>query len=142
MKQIILALSLIYLVSCSQMPTKNKTNCGKYGDFCSVKVVDYYDGDTFFVDLPQEHHIFGDRLGVRVKGIDTPELRNRDLEAKALAYAAKAYTKETVFRAKKVDLVNCSKGKYFRIVCDVIIDRRRNLAKELMARGLAVPYDK
>ena len=139
---IFITVAVIYFTSCSMLPKAEKRNCGKYGDFCNVKVVDFYDGDTFFIDLAHEHHIFGDRLGVRVKGVNTPELRSSSQFEKMAARAARDYTKQNLLEAKKVDLLDCTKGKYFRIVCYVKIDRDRDLSQELLDKGLAVPYDK
>ena len=40
----------------------------------SDQIVDVYDGDTFKIDLPSQHPLFGDDLSIRVLGIDTPEI--------------------------------------------------------------------
>ena len=46
-----------------------------------------------------------------------------------------------IFRdAERVDLKNIERGKYFRIVADVIVDGE-SLADILIETGLAVPYD-
>ena len=39
------------------------------------QIVEVYDGDTFKVDLPGMHALFGDDLSIRVLGIDTPEMK-------------------------------------------------------------------
>ena len=39
------------------------------------QIVDIYDGDTFKVDLPSQHPLFGADLSIRVFGIDTPEIK-------------------------------------------------------------------
>jgi len=36
------------------------------------QIVEVYDGDTFKIDLPSQHPLFGDDISVRVLGIDTP----------------------------------------------------------------------
>ena len=118
-------------------------NCGnKSNQFCQVKVVGLYDGDTFYVDIPKIHTLFGKRLGIRVLGIDTPELRGGTVETKAQGQLAKYFTKNLLDNAKRVDLKDCVKGKYFRIVCDVWIDNSVNLTQELLKANLGVPYDK
>ncbi len=58
------------------------------------QIVEVYDGDTFKVDLPSQHPLFGDDISVRVLGIDTPELKGSSDEIKALAYKAKNRTQE------------------------------------------------
>ena len=41
----------------------------------SDQIVEVYDGDTFKIDLPGMHALFGDNLSIRVLGIDTPEMK-------------------------------------------------------------------
>jgi len=114
--------------------------CGKVSrNFCNVKVVDLYDGDTFYINLPKVPSLLGKRLGIRVKGIDTPEIRGGSAYEKAMAKKAKIFTKKMLDGARKVDLKSCVRGKYFRIVCNVYIDGK-SLAKALVRNGLAVKY--
>lgn len=140
--------TVIFLLSSCATRNKNEykkpksKNCGKYGDFCNVKVVGVYDGDTFYIDLPKEHSLFGERLGIRVRGIDTPEIRTKSPFEKWAAYKAKDFTSNFLATAKKVDLTECSRGKYFRLVCHAIADKKYNLGEQLLEQGLAVPYDK
>ena len=49
------------------------------------QVVDVYDGDTFKIDLPNMHPLFGDDISIRLFGVDTPEMRGTTDEVKALA---------------------------------------------------------
>lgn len=115
--------------------------CGNSSkNFCNVKVLSVYDGDTFFVHIPKVHPLFGERLGVRVFGIDTPELRGGSNYEKAMAKKAKEFTKDMLDNAKKVDLNDCVKGKYFRIVCSIKCDDK-DLGQELIKNKLAVPYN-
>ena len=46
------------------------------------QVVEVYDGDTFKINLPSEHPLFGDNLAIRIFGIDTPELKGSSDEVK------------------------------------------------------------
>ena len=39
------------------------------------QIVEVYDGDTFKIDLPSQHPLFGDDISVRVLGSETPELK-------------------------------------------------------------------
>lgn len=121
---------------------KSHAKCGNNSNnFCNVKVVSVYDGDTFFIDLPKVHPLFGKRLGVRVWGVNTPEMRSRSIYEKAMAKKAKKYTQDFIERSKKVTLINCKKGKYFRIVCAVLGDNE-DLATHLIKNGLGVEYMK
>ena len=104
------------------------------------QVVEVYDGDTFKIDLPSQHPLFGDDLSIRIFGIDTPEMRGTTDEVKALAIEAKQLTEETLKGAGMIELRNPQRGKYFRIVSEVWIDGE-SLAEKLKAKGLAKDYD-
>lgn len=104
------------------------------------QVVEVYDGDTFKIDLPGVHPLFGDNLPIRVKGIDTPELRGTSEEVKALAEQARELTENTLKGAEKIELRNPERGKYFRIVAEVWVDGKA-LATMLKEKGLAQDYD-
>jgi micrococcal nuclease len=104
------------------------------------QVVEVYDGDTFKIDLQGLHPLFGDKLPIRVKGIDTPEMRGTSEEVKALAVQARELTENTLKSAKKIELRNPERGKYFRVVAEVWVDGKA-LAGILKAKGLAKDYD-
>lgn len=114
-------------------------NCGD--DFCNVKIVEVYDGDTFFVKLPRLHKILRDRMGIRVYGVDTPEIRTKSSYEKAMGIKAKEFVIESLLKAKRVDLKRCKRGKYFRFVCHVFFDDK-SLADELIKNNLGVPSTK
>jgi endonuclease YncB( thermonuclease family) len=108
-------------------------------------VVSIYDGDTLTVQIPYLPDVFGDRLSVRVNGIDTPEMRSdcatkaeRDAE-KILAIKARDAVGEMIANGKRVTLTNLDRDKYFRLLATVVVDGRV-VGDELIARGLAVPY--
>ena len=86
------------------------------------QIVEVYDGDTFKIDLPSQHPLFGDDISVRVLGIDTPELKGSSDEVKALAYKAKNRTQELLSDAKTIELKNPQRDKYFRVLAEVWID--------------------
>ena len=104
------------------------------------QVVKVYDGDTFFVHLPGIHEIFGNNISIRIKGIDTPEMRGTSDEIKALATKARELTDRTLKGSKRIQLRNPERGKYFRIVAEVWVDGKA-LADILKAEGLAQDYD-
>ena len=104
------------------------------------QIVEVYDGDTFKIDLPSQHPLFGDDISVRVLGIDAPELKGSSDEVKALAYKAKNRTQELLSDAKTIELKNPQWGKYFRVVAEVWIDGQ-SLGEKLKSEGLAKDYD-
>jgi endonuclease YncB( thermonuclease family) len=99
-----------------------------------------YDGDTFKIDLPSMHPLFGDDLSIRLFGVDTPEMRGTTDEIKALALQAQELTEKALKGASKIELRNPQRGKYFRIVSEVWIDEE-SLAMILKKQNLAKDYD-
>ncbi len=111
-----------------------------YGSTVVSKVTSIYDGDTFRANLVGYPEIVGYRIGIRVNGIDTPEMRGKCQKEKDLARKAKQFAVTKLRAAKKIELKNMKRGKYFRIVADVYVDNR-NLGTMLIENHLAVPYD-
>jgi micrococcal nuclease len=128
------AVALILLVSSSAAAADT------FGDFLDIEVVRVYDGDTFFVDIPDVHPLFGREIGIRVRGIDTPEIRGSCEQERKLAVIARDIAIEALFAADQVDLVDVERGKYFRIVATVLIDGV-DLGDILIEAGCAVVYD-
>ncbi len=112
----------------------------EFGDVVVSEVTSIYDGDTFRVNLAGYPKLIGYRIGIRVNGIDTPEMRGKCAQEKALAREAKQVTVAALRAAKKIELKNMKRGKYFRIVADVYVDGK-NLGALLIAKNLAVMYD-
>ena len=104
------------------------------------QIVEVYDGDTFKIDLPSQHPLFGDDISVRVASIDTLELKGSSDEVKALAYKAKNRTQELLSDAKTIELKNPQRDKYFRVLAEVWIDGE-SLGEKLKSEGLAKDYD-
>ena len=111
-----------------------------YGTVVVSEVTSIYDGDTFRVNIEGYPEIIGHRIGIRVNGIDTPEMRAKCEQEKSLARQAKQFTVSKLRAAKKIELKNMKRGKYFRIVADVYVDNQ-NLGEMLIKQGLAVTYD-
>lgn len=129
--------------------TKKSFNCVKY--------VSNYDGDTVRVNIPSTHPMFGNNADVRVYGVDTPELhpskckltgRNAAAYRKCIqqracekvkAKQAKEIVEYFLSEGKRIDLVDIDRGKYFRIVADIIVDEI-SIRELLISWGLAVPY--
>ena len=112
-----------------------------YGDLTISQLVRVYDGDTFFVDVEGLHPIIGKEIPIRILGVDTPEIKHRakcDKEHE-LGMQARAFVEERLQSADKVELVKISRGKYFRIVADVIYDGQ-SIASEIIQAGYGVVY--
>ena len=81
-----------------------------------------------------------DNINIRVRGIDTPEIRTRCKSEKALGYQAKVIVQNILKDAKEVIIKNISRGKYFRLVADVYADGV-NITDALFEAELAVVYN-
>ena len=108
--------------------------------FTPEEIVSIYDGDTFKIDLAGVHPLFGDDVSIRLFGVDTPEMRGSEDRVKVLAEKARNLTEKALMGAKRIELKNPQRGKYFRIVADVYVDGN-SLAELLMKAGLAKTYD-
>lgn len=111
MRNIIILLFLFCF--CMYAKTYNDT----ITDFEIVK-----DGDTFVINIPNIPDVFGSEIAVRIRGIDTPELRDTREEVKEQAYRAKAELEKLLLNAKEIILYNIGRDKYFRILASVKAD--------------------
>ena len=132
----LLLISTILSVSLYAESLSNKN----YGSVVVSEVTSIYDGDTFRANIKAYPELIGYRMGVRINGIDTPEMRGKCLKEKRLAQKAKQFSVEKLRGAKKIELRNMKRGKYFRIVADVYVDGK-NLGSMLIDQELAVVYD-
>lgn len=110
-----------------------------YGDVVINEVTSVYDGDTFRANIESFHPVIGKRIGIRVSGVDTPEMKGKCKKEKKLARRAKQFTVSFLRNAKTIELKNIKRGKYFRIVADVYADGK-NLSESLISNKLGVKY--
>lgn len=115
-------------------------NAKTYGDIEVSRIVSVYDGDTIKVDIAGMHPIIGDSISVRVKGVDTPEIRGKCVNEKGLAKSAKYFVKNKLKSASSVTLKDVERGKYFRLAAYVYVDDVP-LDKMLINAGLGVEYN-
>lgn len=115
-----------------------------YGELTQVEYIRTIDGDSVVFNIPGVHPILGDNISIRIRGIDTPEIRGKCKEEKMLAQEVKAYVQSAMERAIHINLENIERGKYFRIVADVLITDRyntkMNISPLLIKSNYAVPY--
>ena len=75
----------------------------------------------------------------RSNGVDTPEIRGKCLYEKNLALKARDFVRAKLSNAKEIKLTNLQRGKYFRMVANVLVDGV-NLERELLDNKLAYKY--
>ena len=109
----------------------------------SFKCVEYlsnYDGDTITVNINEVHPIMGKKIPVRIRGIDTPEIRSK---CKYEALQAKDYVTHQMRKTSCITLKDVKRGSFFRLVADVWVKTEtgeQNLGSNLLKKGLAVKY--
>lgn len=104
-------------------------------------VIRIIDGDTidFSIDLGFDIHI---RERVRIKGINTPEVRTKDLEEKARGIAATEYVKSLfdIHGSCVILETEYDRGKYGRTIGNVIFPNGTTLSDLLLESGHAEHY--
>lgn len=108
----------------------------------SWPVVGVKDGDTVAVEIPGLPPALNP-VAVRLRGVDAPESGGRAKCAaeRALAARATAFTRQAIEHAHRIEFAALGWDKYGgRIDAEIWIDDR-SLAEQLIAAGLARPYD-
>jgi endonuclease YncB( thermonuclease family) len=111
----------------------------EYGTVTVSKVISVYDGDTFRADIDSLPPIVGKNIPIRLNGVDTPEIQGKCQYEKDLAVKARDFVRNKLANAKEIKLTKLQRGKYFRVVADVIVDGF-SLEKELLENKLAYKY--
>ena len=111
----------------------------QYGTVSVSKVISVYDGDTFRVNIDSLPPIVGKNIPIRVNGVDTPEIRGKCQYEKNLALKARDFVRGKLANAKEIKLTNLQRGKYFRVVANVLVDGV-SLEQELLDNELAYEY--
>jgi len=106
-----------------------------------ARVLKVIDGDTLLVEArpwPQQKV----EVYVRIRGIDTPELRSKCASERVAAGAARAALAALSASSPTIHLSRISGDKYFgRVVADVALEDGLQPAHQLVLAGLAVSYD-
>ena len=75
-----------------------------------------------------------------MNGVDTPEIRGKCEYEKKLALKARDFVRAKLANAKEIKLTNLQRGKYFRVVANVLVDGV-SLERGLLDNELAYSYD-
>ena len=128
--------SLIIGINYSEEFYPSKVYSGSY----EIILIRVHDGDTFTADVPAFPPVVGEHIGIRLNGIDTPEMNDKRPEIKALALKAKLVLTDSLKNAKKIIITDVQRDKYFRLDAVVIADGV-NLNQHMIKLELAKPYD-
>ena len=110
---------------------------GFYGEVRKAKVVSVYDGDTVKIAFPLNKKMY--RWNCRISGVDTPEIRTKDPDEKAMGYKVRDVLSEKILN--KVVKVVCGRfDKYGRLLIDIYINGI-SIGEWLISNGYAFQYD-
>lgn len=103
-------------------------------------VIKVYDGDTLTIGFLHKS-LMGSSTGdddlkhvresVRIRGIDTPELRTKSDEERVLALLAKERLEQVALN-KIVTLISPDSDKYGRLLCDLATPEVASVAKHML----------
>lgn len=130
---------ILYFMQQQGKPVTQDESTVTPAGFENVSIASVYDGDTFKINLNCSLAIYCEKVPVRVLGVDTPEIKGKTEREKKLAQQAKAFTKNFLAQGP-ISLSNCSRDKYFRLLCDVTNGTGKNLAQELIKNKLGYRY--
>ena len=131
---------ILYFMQQQGKPLSQPDNMKDNQAFENVSIASVYDGDTFKINLNCSLAVYCEKVPVRVRGVDTPEIKGKTEREKKLAQKAKEFTKNFLAQ-EPINLSNCGRDKYFRLLCDVKNGQGKNLARELIKNNLGYSYD-
>lgn len=107
-----------------------------------MTVIRVVDGDTVYGDVDLGFNIGSKKMEFRLAGINTPETKG---DTRTAGLTSKKYVEDTILNKDVVILTKKdSKEKYGRYLAEIFyLDATNNyvsLNKELIAKGLAVPF--
>lgn len=105
-----------------------------------LAVLSVYDGDTITVSAEPWPRVTV-TTSVRIKGVDTPEIRGDCDKERHLAQDARAFVIEWLSEHPNAVIVGPHLGKYAGRIVAYICDDNENLSDALIAESLARPYD-
>lgn len=111
------------------------------GKTLTCKIIKVCDGDTIKCVFDFNNNLY--KMNIRLYGIDTCELRDKDEKKKELAYKAKQRVEEIINNVeKKIVNIECKHyDKYGRVLGIVHIPgNKETLNNILLNEGLAITY--
>lgn len=105
----------------------------------TAQLINVVDGDTVLVDAePWPNTTI--RIFVRLRDIDTPEMKSKCVSLRKAAKAAKIALSE-LLDGQTLTLHNISGGKYYgRIIADIQTEHGTNASQTLLNSGHTIPY--
>lgn len=125
------------------LENKNIENTSKFsliGSSCYVRVIDVYDGDTITIIFQFANNFYHKKC--RIHGIDTPEIRTKNIEEKKAGYEAKEFLKKMILG--KILWANFSKeDKYGRLLARLSYekDSKETIDQIMIKNGHGYVYE-
>ena len=111
----------------------------KHSGITPIRILAITDGDSFTVEMPNWPEYLGQSIGIRISGVDTPEMRSRNPHEKAMAIEARRFLHSILNSGGVITLHRIQRDKYFRLLADVEVDGH-NLSLLLIKAGYARRY--
>ena len=105
----------------------------------NYKILKVVDGDTIHITAPYLPIELGDKIGLRIRGIDTPEMRGKCLDEIQKAKDAKKYLVSLV-ESKPYTIIIQGRDKYFRVLGDIKIGDEY-VSNMMIEKGYARKYN-
>lgn len=103
------------------------------------RVLRVIDGDTIIVEAPWVPEPLKPEISVRLYGVDTPEMKSRDPEARVAAEKAKHFV-ENILDSGEVRIEYLKWDKYGGRILGNLFIKEESLAEKLISEGLGEPY--
>ena len=123
-RTLLLLFGILLLAGCATHPQDKL-----YPDVKVSRLLRVIDGDTFACDIDEHSAIAGKNISIRLRGINTPELRSGNPEERKSAILEKQRLSDLLTNARVLELRNIDRDKYLRIDADVYIDGEPLLPK-------------
>jgi len=114
-------------------------------EITNVKLIRVYDGDTFFIKLPDNdlfHSLFGDEeeIGIRIRDIDAYGITKREKSEKKRATGIKARDElRKLLESGNITLHDTEIGLYGRLLAHVKVDGK-DVGEYMLKKGYAEVY--
>lgn len=115
------------------------TDAQDYGTAQVDTLIAVIDGDTFRSDIVGWSPIVAENIRVRVRGVDSPDIRGKCKQEKMLARKARSFAARLLWTAQNIEMRAIECDKYFRLLADVVFDGQ-DLAAALIESDHGRPY--
>lgn len=133
-------LKVILFILIFALQVQAKPNCQHDAtNFRCVRYERNHDGDTVQFSIPDVHPLLGNKITVRVLGLDTAEIKGHAPCERDAARTAQRLVENILTNAKVINIEDVSRDKYFRVLGRIVADGQ-SLTDILIKNKLAYAY--